>query len=309
MKPLSQSIQSSQNSYFKKGSLFKYALALASAMPLISCGGGGSSSTVSAGAGTDSAASTPVVTGVGPSFMAELNKVRVACGLQPLRWNGALALSAQSHEQYLSANSEFSHTENPSLTGFTGVSWSDRIAFRGYSSAIDSETIIFGQNYTDENARASVYALLNSLAHRATMLAPDFTDIGVSSQAPVVADYGRPYGTGFNYPVISYPYNNQPNVGVSFANPGSMPGLVNPIVGSPISVSSAVFSSFALKDFSMWEKSTSEAVPTVSSPNIGMTSSNHLFFPQDSLKFKTTYVYTYSVVGASTRQTVEFTTN
>lgn len=100
---------------------------------LAACGGGGGGSTTTvAGGGTNTTPAVPVTYDDAISF---LNVFRVSSGFNSLTKSTELEISATRHNDYLSTVDlvDFlSHDEDPSRTGFTGVTPKDRAVAAGY---------------------------------------------------------------------------------------------------------------------------------------------------------------------------------
>lgn len=69
----------------------------------------------------------------GEQVYETINKYRTTCGYSSLKQNTLLDTAASGHSNYLTTNSMFGHTQDPSKSGFTGASLSDRANFAGYN--------------------------------------------------------------------------------------------------------------------------------------------------------------------------------
>lgn len=99
-----------------------------------------------------------------------VNAERAQAGLAPLVSNPLLTGSAQGYAQLLAETGCFEHTCGP-VPDFT-----DRIAGAGYVDWIAAgENLAAGQ----QSPEAVVAGWMNSPAHRANILNPDFAEIGV----------------------------------------------------------------------------------------------------------------------------------
>jgi uncharacterized protein YkwD len=120
------------------------------------------------------------------------NQARAANGLPPLQVNGALVAMAQLQSNNMAQLNEMAHNL-PSVAEPTLVS---RAAAAGYNYAWLGENIAF--NYPD--APSVVAAWMNSPEHRANILNPNYTDIGVGfawnslGQAYATEDFGSVVG-------------------------------------------------------------------------------------------------------------------
>jgi uncharacterized protein YkwD len=97
------------------------------------------------------------------------NDFRAENNLKPLTLNQELANAAQSHSQNMASQDFFNHT------GKDGSSPGDRTQDAGYNSAAISENIAAGQT----TPQAVVESWKNSPGHRANILNPNSTEIGI----------------------------------------------------------------------------------------------------------------------------------
>lgn len=98
-----------------------------------------------------------------------VNAERTSGGLSSLTRNGLLDAAAQAHANDMRAYSFFSHT------GSDGSTISDRATAAGYSWTAIGENIGEG-NLSPEDMMA---LWMNSAGHRANILSPNFTELGV----------------------------------------------------------------------------------------------------------------------------------
>jgi uncharacterized protein YkwD len=116
------------------------------------------------------------------------NQAREQNGLPALQVNSALVQSAQIQSTNMAQLNELDHT----LPGVADPTLQSRANAVGYNYAWLGENIAF--NYSD--APSVVNAWMNSPEHRANILNPNFTDIGVSfawnslGQAYATEDFG-----------------------------------------------------------------------------------------------------------------------
>jgi uncharacterized protein YkwD len=99
------------------------------------------------------------------------NAARAASGLAPLQVNSALVTAAQTHSRDMAQLNVMDHT----LPGVAESTLQSRATAAGYNYAWLGENIAF--NYLDDPS--VVGAWMNSPAHRANILSPNYTDIGV----------------------------------------------------------------------------------------------------------------------------------
>ena len=97
------------------------------------------------------------------------NAERAKAGLNPLTLNNQLAQAAQGHSDSMAADDFFNHT------GADGSDVSDRVEDTGYQYSRTGENIAAGQT----TAEQVVQGWMDSPGHRANILNPDFTEIGI----------------------------------------------------------------------------------------------------------------------------------
>ena len=97
------------------------------------------------------------------------NQFRQDNGLNDLTFDPQLATAAQSHSENMALQDFFSHT------GADGSSIGDRVDATGYNFSTAGENIAAGQS----TPASVVEGWINSPGHRANLLNPDFTEIGV----------------------------------------------------------------------------------------------------------------------------------
>jgi Cysteine-rich secretory protein family/IPT/TIG domain len=101
--------------------------------------------------------------------LALVNQRRAEAGLRPLRIQPQLQQSAQKYAEQMAATSNFSHTGNDGSTPFS------RMAAAGYRGTTMGENIARGFS----NAESVMLAWMNSAGHRANILNPGYTEIGI----------------------------------------------------------------------------------------------------------------------------------
>jgi hypothetical protein len=109
-----------------------------------------------------------------------INEERANAGLQPLRLNVLLNESSEEHSEWMLRSGNFSHT------GEGGSSATERISDSGYpleGSWRTGENIAWqserGSQGIEDDVRQLHETLMNSPGHRANILNPDFTEIGI----------------------------------------------------------------------------------------------------------------------------------
>jgi uncharacterized protein YkwD len=148
-------------------------------------------------------ASTEVHPGVSAleTYLVELmNASRAEAGVKPLSFDAELVVSAGKHSDWMVAQDVFSHT------GANGSSPSERVTADGYGWSATGENIAYisgsRASTLDEADVQQLHAnLMNSEGHRANILNPNFTEIGVgltqgdykgSAAVFVTENFGRP---------------------------------------------------------------------------------------------------------------------
>ena len=210
----------------------------------------------------------------------------------------------------MNAHKEFGHTEQPTLTGFTGQTPGDRASAHGYPYVnyenVSSGIISFS---------ASILDLFDAPYHRAPFLQPGPGDFG---SATIGDKTTLEFGVVGKQGTVFYPFNGETDVPVQWSSPESPDPLrlwnaTKPVGyiltmfyfspdGEKITVSSATLQTEA-----------GAAVPCyVNTPANDNALSNGLFIiPQHPLKPHTTYIATVkaaTVSGADLSQTWKFTT-
>jgi uncharacterized protein YkwD len=112
------------------------------------------------------------------------NQVRAQYGLAPLRVNSGLVAAAQLHSGDMARAGVMDHT----LPGVADPTLESRAAAVGYNYSWLGENIAF--NYSDDPA--VVAAWMNSPSHRANILSPHYTEMGVGISWD---NQGQPYYT------------------------------------------------------------------------------------------------------------------
>ncbi len=97
------------------------------------------------------------------------NEERIKAGLTPLTYNPLLEYSAENHSLNMAWQDFFSHT------GIDGSTMAQRITAAGYQFSSAAENIAAG--YTTPEQVVSGW--MNSPGHRANILNPNLTEIGV----------------------------------------------------------------------------------------------------------------------------------
>jgi hypothetical protein len=105
--------------------------------------------------------------------VALVNQRRAEAGLHPLRVNAQLQQAAQRYAQYMADTNTFSHTGSDGSTPYS------RMAAAGYRGTMMGENIARGFG----SASSVMDAWMNSSGHRANILNPGYTELGVGVAA------------------------------------------------------------------------------------------------------------------------------
>jgi len=118
------------------------------------------------------ASARPLATGINPLLSQVLtltNQYRQQNGLRPVSYNNLLSSAAQTHSRNMAVQDFFSHT------GLNGSQPWDRVSATGYQWSRVTENIAAGYRTAQEVVRGWI----NSPGHRANLLDPNVTQIGV----------------------------------------------------------------------------------------------------------------------------------
>ena len=143
--------------------------------------------------------------------VVELTNVeRAKEGLQPLKLNDRLLDAAQDHSNDMAQDDFFSHT------GADGSTVGDRVRASGYQYSTAGENIAAGQT----TAAQVVEGWMNSPGHRANILNPNYTEIGVGYEY-LQNDTGSVNYNHYWTQVFGTPSNN--NAGSQLESPTPIP--------------------------------------------------------------------------------------
>jgi uncharacterized protein YkwD len=109
-----------------------------------------------------------------------INAERAKVGLSALSTQGQLGSAARLHSTDMACNNYFSHT------GLDGSNSADRAQRQGYSSGFVGENIAAGYS----SPANVVQGWMKSPGHKANMLSPEYTEIGVGYAFGDASDYG-----------------------------------------------------------------------------------------------------------------------
>lgn len=122
------------------------------------------------------------------------NQVRTERGLRPLQWDALAYKAALGHAQDMLRRSYFAH-QSPD-----GLGAAERLRAEGVLEVTSGENLASFEGYPDaEIPRRALTGWMNSPGHRANLLKPEFTHLGVAlvrqgRQVMVVQNFiGRPF--------------------------------------------------------------------------------------------------------------------
>ncbi len=116
-----------------------------------------------------------------------LNEIRLSAGLGMLAQSGLLDQAAQAHAAWIMANDALTHVETLGSVGFTGANWWDRDEVMGYVPVEGEEVIA-----APVRGAEGVDGLVNTLYHRAGMLAFEPVDVGIGWASATAAGVSMP---------------------------------------------------------------------------------------------------------------------
>ena len=184
--------------------LFRLAAAaalIAAVLSLTACGGGGGSDAPVAPppppppapaptAPIAAQLSVPTPVGYDADRLAafnRLNEIRLAAGLGMLAQSTAMDQAAQAHADWMIANDSFTHEETAGSPGFTGLNWPRRDEAFGYVP-IEGAEVMTGPVHGAQG----VDLLINTVYHRAGMLAFEPVDVGIGWSSGVATNVSMP---------------------------------------------------------------------------------------------------------------------
>ncbi|MDO8728637.1 MAG: CAP domain-containing protein [bacterium] len=191
----------------------------------------------------------------------EFNGFRKMMGLGLVAQNLKLDQAAANHANYIVVNQIFSHTEDPSKPGFTGVNPQDRTQFSGYAGND-------GEMLAGTGGQIGVRQLMNTIYHRDGIATQSIIDAGFSLNVgwfkPLVVENGLGVGLGQNNSsdfVTTYPVDLQTDLPLVMSgetpNPFSdIDTTTNDVLTkttSPVSIYSAFGTTLAVTSFTVTE--------------------------------------------------------
>ncbi len=128
------------------------------------------------------------------ALLALINQERQSQGLQPYNLQSQLQAAARAHSTDMACNDFLSHT------GSDGSTVRDRIARQGYSWTWAGENIYATGNISSSAPQQVFDWWMNSAAHRANLLSPNYTDIGLGYMYKPDSSYGGYFTAVFARP-------------------------------------------------------------------------------------------------------------
>ncbi len=126
--------------------------------------------------------------------LALINGARKDNGLAALKLNSQLSAAAQVHSVDMACNDYVDHT------GSDGSTWYTRIKAQGYAYSYASENIYVGNPTFGGDAQGAFDWWMNSPVHRANILSPKVTEIGIGYLFYDKSTYGGYYTVDFARP-------------------------------------------------------------------------------------------------------------
>jgi uncharacterized protein YkwD len=307
------------------------------------CGGSGGSSPQPPPPSPPPPASTPAATAPIPAQLNvptpvgydadrlaafnRLNQIRLSAGLGMLAQNVLLDQAAQAHADWIIANDSFTHEEVAGTPGFTGAHWWDRAEALGYVP-LGGEEVMSGP----VRGADGVDSLINTVYHRAGMLAFEPVDVGIgwsglaarAVSMPLVIDMTKPgldttRGLGQAAQasiegVSIWPPDSAVRVplrlGLEFPNPVPTQDVLR--LGTPASVTVDAEKTITTTTFVLTNRTTGVVVPTqtltsLDDPNFLVPQSFVASIPLAVLEPSTTYQVEFSgfavMFGTGVRET------
>ena len=251
-----------------------------------------------------------------------LNEIRLSAGLGMLAQSTAMDQAAQAHADWMIANDSFTHEETAGTMGFTGESWPRRDEAFGYVPVGGGEVMS-----APVRGAAGIDSLINTVYHRAIMLAVEPVDVGIgwSTDAatkvwmPLVIDITRP-GTDATrglgqaaqasiHGVTIWPTDGAHAVPLRLGseNPNPVPSKDVSNLGTPTSITVDEEATISASSFVLANSATGVVVPcqvvsSANDPNLLVPRSFIALVPLDPLTPNTTYSVEFE------GNTVEFST-
>lgn len=144
---------------------------------------------------------------------ALVNAERSKCGFGRVAQNAQLDVAATAHSEYVKARimegvRDSRHSEDPTKSGFTGVTPADRAIAAGYSTGAGENIAYYGLGITSDHGTSLVRALMATVYHLANMVDSN-REVGV----------GVAYANNPDYPTALLTWTNGTAAGVGRQEP------------------------------------------------------------------------------------------
>lgn len=313
--------------------LFRRVAVVAIAGAMGACGGGGGGSdTPSTPSPSPSPAQAPAPAPTGPiaaqlsvpapvgydadrlAAFNRLNEIRVSAGLGMLAQSAQMDQAAQAHAAWIIANDSFTHEEQVGTPGFTGTNWAQRDEAFGYVPVEGYEVMA-----APVHGAAGVDGLVNTVYHRAAMLAFEPVDVGIGWSALAATEVSMPLVIDMTKPasdpvrglgqiaqasiggVSTWPLANARDVPVRLGleSPNPVPEQDVQTLGTPASITVQAEKTIAVTSFVMTDGTTGVVVPTriltnANDPNFFIPGSFVALVPLAALAPNTLYRVAFS---------------
>ncbi|WP_079913029.1 stalk domain-containing protein [Paenibacillus sp. 32352] len=148
-----------------------------------------------------------------------LNSIRKKAGLSDVKLNPFLAKASENHANYLIVNSmttleTFSHREEATKKGYTGVKARDRVTAVGAGTTFQYHSFDEGIFLGVDSVKQAIDIALGMAYHRDPLTNPNLDQVGIAINGKTVVLVYTVKGQ--NTQTALYPYNGQTNVPLSF---------------------------------------------------------------------------------------------
>ena len=233
-----------------------------------------------------------------------LNSIRSKMGIPTLNRNTDLDTAARFHAQYILANNEVSHDEDPNKPYFFAKTPLERVQKTNYHNG---QAFTTGEvlSYTEGDPNESFDKLMRAIYHRFVMLDPIYNEVGLSQiknqNISVLEMSLASRGSSFKNALLKvsiYPLDGQTGIPYVFYTneeiPNPMPGYER--VGFPISIQTTSGYPLETRYFGVMEKNTNSPVPgkyLKYGEDQHVSDSQLAFIPYEPLKPNTMYKVKY----------------
>lgn len=242
--------------------------------------------------------SMPAATADQQEALSVVNDIRKFISLPPFVLNASLCAAAVDHTKYMEGHKEFGHTEQPTLTGFTGKTPGDRASAHGYPYTsyenVSSGIISFSDSILD---------LFDAPYHRTPFLQPGPGDFGSATSGDKTT---LEFGVAGKQGTVFYPFDGQSDVPVQWSAPESPDPLRIWSATKPVGYIITLFHFSPDGEKITISSATLQMEGGVSVPCFINTPANDsaltngvLVIPQHPLKPKTTYLVNITAATAS----------